>query len=118
RDMPGKAAAGVAALAFALALAPDALAQDLSQPIEEGVREQSCKALTGGTAGVPDQAPAETGAEFPSSWTPAPAGLLPDHVYLRTQTETFNRLYEFATRNGTIYGRKRDTGTWRELPLP
>src|SRR5437762_2217529 len=45
--------------------------------------------------------------------------LLAEFLYLRTQTESFNRLYEFATRRGAIYVRSRDeAGPWRTLPLP
>lgn len=111
--------AGAATAAVALALAPAALAQDLGGPVEEGAVEQSCRSLVGGTAGAPDQVPAESGGPLPASWPEAPAGLLPERVFLRTESETFNRLYEFATRNGTIYGRTRDGAEpWRELPLP
>jgi hypothetical protein len=40
-------------------------------------------------------------------------------VFLRSPTESFNRLYEFATRGGRIYVRARDgNGPWRQLPLP
>ena len=126
--MRGGFAAAAAAITFALA--PVAPAQDPSEPVGEGAVEQSCRTLTGGTAGLPDQAPggrrrrpavaaAEGGGELPASWPEAPAGLLPERVFLRTPSETFNRLYEFATRGGTIYGRTRDGGEpWRELPLP
>ena len=68
---------------------------------------------------MPDQAPAESGAEPPATWPEAPAGLVPDAVHLRTPTESFNRLYEFATRDGRIYARAREsTGPWRQMPLP
>ena len=98
---------------------PLAAAQDPAEPVGEGAAEQSCRTLVGGTAGLPDQVPAEVGGELPQSWPEAPAGLLPEHVYLRTETETFNRLYEFALRDGTIYGRTRDGAEpWRELPIP
>jgi hypothetical protein len=111
--------AAIAVPVVALVLAPVALAQDPGDPVEEGVIEQSCRALQGGTAGAPDQVPAEPAGGIPPSWPEAPAGLLPERVFMRTATETFNRLYEFATRAGTIYGRERGTeGPWRELPLP
>ena len=114
-----RASAGAAVAAFALALAPVAAAQDPGGPAGEGAAEQSCRALVGGTAGLPDQAPAEPAGELPQSWPEAPAGLLPDRVHLRTQTESFNRLYEFALRAGTIYGRTRGGAEpWRELPIP
>jgi hypothetical protein len=109
----------IATVALVLAAVPPALAQAPDLPVDESVREQSCKSLQGGTAGVPDQAPAGPVGGIPATWPEAPAGLLPSHVYLRTQTETFNRLYEFATRKGAIYVRARDeTAPWRTLPIP
>ena len=111
--------AATAALALALAPAGAAQTQPPDQPVEEGVREQSCRSLQGGTAGVPERTAAEPGAGIPPTWAEAPAGLLPDRVDLRTATETFNRRYEFATRDGQIYGRVRgDNGRWRQMPLP
>jgi hypothetical protein len=101
-----------------LALAPGALAQEPTGPVEEGAREQSCRALQGGTAGAPDHVPVESGGGLPATWAEAPPGLLPERVFLRTSSETFNRRYEFARRKGSIYGRARGGGTWRELPLP
>src|SRR5436305_12871924 len=74
-------------------------------PVEQGAIEQSCRSLAGGTAGTFDQTTNATPGAFPPTWPVAPKGLLPAHVWFRTQTETFNRLYEFATRNGQIYGR-------------
>jgi hypothetical protein len=104
----------------AFGFAPAALAQDPAGSVTDGVVEQSCKALLGGTAGLPDQIPgADVGGELPASWPQAPARLLPERVHLRSERETFNRLYEFATREGTIYGRTRGgQEPWRELPLP
>jgi hypothetical protein len=115
--MRGRGSAAIAAIG--LALASPAFAQDPGAPLEEGLREQSCRSLQGGTAGAPDHVPAEPGAGLPPTWAEAPAGLLPERVFLRTPAETFNRRYEFATRSGAIYGRARDgAGPWRELPLP
>src|SRR4051794_25681127 len=109
----------IGAVAIVLAAATGARAQAPDLPIDESVREQSCKSLQGGTAGVPDQAPAGPLGAIPATWPEAPAGLLPSHVYLRTQTETFNRLYEFATRKGAIYVRARGAADkWRTMPLP
>jgi hypothetical protein len=114
-----RAQVAAAAAALALGLAPAAGAQGLGDPVEEGLREQSCRALAGGTAGAPDQAPAESRGGIPSMWARAPAGLLPNRVVLRTASQTFNRRYEFATRAGTIYVRARHgTGPWRKLPVP
>ena len=111
--------AALTAVFIALLPTPGASAQDPADPVEEGAREQSCKTLTGGTGGLPDHAPAEAGAAPPATWAEAPAGLLPASVPLRTRTESFNRLYEFATRGGEIYTRTREgMGTWRQVPLP
>jgi hypothetical protein len=101
-----------AVAAVALVLLPAA-----AGPVEEGVREQSCKALAASTAGLPDQVAAEPGAGLPATWPAAPAALLPKRIYLRTATETFNRRYAFATRKGEIYAQARG-GQWRRMPLP
>src|SRR3954447_6201763 len=95
-------------VAVALAVTATARAQAPSLPVDESVREQSCKSLQGGSAGTPDQAPAGPIGGIPATWGEAPAGLLPEHVHLPTGTETFNRLYEFATRRGAIYVRARN----------
>ena len=119
--MPAAVYRAIAGVVIALAAAPAALAQAPDLPIDESVREQSCKSLQGGSAGLPDQAPAEPAGGIPVTWAEAPAGLaLPKRVYLRTQTESFNRLYEFAARRGAIYVRSRDAEAepWRTLPLP
>jgi hypothetical protein len=106
---------GIAVALAALALATPAHAG----PVEDSLVEQSCRALTGGTMGVPDVYASESAGGFPAAWPEAPAGLVPDEVALRTETETFNRLYEFVTRGGTIYGRVRSSGdVWREVPIP
>src|SRR3954454_1003331 len=120
------------ALAIAVLLAAQAVpaaAQDPTGVVGEGAREQSCRALAAGTVGGADQATAgnEQAADptpatgLPATWPEAPAALkLPREFPLRTTHETFNRLYAFVTRNGTIYARPRTEGTsaWRELPLP
>ena len=104
----------VAAVGAVLALAPAAAAD----PVQEGAVEQSCRSLQAGTGGIHDLAPADGPTTFPVTWPEGPAGL-PAHVYLRTQTETYNRRYEFVTRAGQIYGRPRDSADpWRQLPLP
>ena len=108
-----------AAAVAALLLPSAAIAQDPADPVHEGAVEQSCKSLQGGTAGLPDHVPAESGAEPPATWPEAPPGLLPSEVDLRTPSESFNRLYEFATREGRIYVRAREAnGPWRQMPLP
>ena len=110
-------AAAAAALALALGASP-ALAQ--TDPVEEGAVEQSCRQLAASSAGAPDHVPAEPGPGIPAAWAEAPAELgLPAEVQLRTPSETFNRRYEFATRQGRIFGRDRGAGgPWREMPLP
>jgi hypothetical protein len=108
----------VLAVLSAMAAAPAGFAAS-PDPIEQGLIEQSCKSLQGGSAGTPYDESDAGGPTFPAAWPEAPEGLLPAHVYLRTQTETFNRKYEFATRGGEIYGRPRNSvDPWRELPLP
>jgi hypothetical protein len=116
---------GVAAIAVAgLALAGScsaAHAQDpYSGPVGEGVREQSCKALEASSAGLPDQAPADGDTGALAALPAAPPGLLPDEIDLRTQTDSFNRRYSFATRAGTVYAQARATSdrSWHELALP
>ena len=111
--------APVVAAVVALLAPGAAYAQDPTDPVEEGAVEQSCKSLQGGTAGLPDHVPAESGAEPPASWPEAPEGLLPEAVHMRTPAQSFNRLYEFALRDGRIYARARDAGgPWRQMPLP
>jgi hypothetical protein len=102
--------------AVALVLAATA-APAIAGPIDEGVREQSCKALAASTVGLPDQAQEGPGAGLPAAWARAPAGLLPRRVYLRTATESFNRRYAFATRHGEMYAQVPG-GDWRQMPLP
>src|SRR3954447_6881150 len=90
-----------------------------TDPVEQGATEQSCKSLQGGTAGTPYDSTDAGSDQFPATWPEAPTGLLPAHVYLRTETETFNRRFEFATRHGEIYGRGGGPNDpWRQLPLP
>ena len=102
------------ALALGTLAAPAA-----ADPVDDSLVEQSCRSLTGGTMGVPDNYASESPGAFPAGWPEAPPGLLPDAVAMRTQATTFNRLYEFATANGAIYGRVRESGDpWREVPVP
>lgn len=115
----GVAAIAVAGLALAGAAAP-AHAQDPSNPVEEGVREQSCRSLAASSGGLPDQAPAEGDSGALAALPAAPAGLLPDTIHMRTRSDSFNRRYSFATRNGTIYAQSRAgaDASWHELALP
>jgi hypothetical protein len=111
--------ASLVAALFALLAAGVAFGQSPTDPVEEGAVEQSCKSLGGGTAGLPDHVPADSGGEPPASWPEAPEGLLPAAVDLRTPTQSFNRLYEFALAEGKIYARAREsTAAWRQMPLP
>ena len=106
------------AVLLALGAVPS-IASGPGGPVEEGAIEQSCRSLAGGSAGTFDQTADPKPDAFPATWPTAPSGLLPQHVWFRTQTETFNRLYEFATRGGQIYGRAHDSNdAWRQLPLP
>ncbi|MFC9993324.1 hypothetical protein [Nocardia sp. NPDC127526] len=44
---------------------------------------------------------------------------LPDRVYFRTSTETFNRRWSFAARNGNLYVKAAEAqGDWRSMALP
>lgn len=115
--------ARTATLLTLLAAAAPAPAHAQNQdPLEAGtevLKEQSCRTLLGGTVNAPDTTVPPAAGALPQSWPPAPAGLLPPSILLRTEHETFNRLYEFATRNGTLYAHVRgDAGPWREMPLP
>jgi hypothetical protein len=111
--------APLAAALVALLVPGAASAQEPTDPVEEGAVEQSCRSLEGGSAGLPDHVPGESGSEPPATWPEAPAGLLPAAVHLRTPSQSFNRLYEFATDGGRIYARARDSsGPWRQMPLP
>jgi hypothetical protein len=90
-----------------------------ADPVGDSLVEQSCRSLTAGTMGTPDDYASASPGQFPASWPEAPAGLLPGTVPMRTESTTFNRLYEFVTTGGTIYGRIRDSqDPWRELPIP
>jgi hypothetical protein len=107
------------ALLALLAAAAPARAQAPAETLGEVVREQSCRTLLGGTVNAPDVAVPARAGTLPSAWPAAPAGLLPREVLLRTERETFNRLYEWATRCGEIYAHVRgDAGPWRRMPLP
>ena len=122
-----------AALAAALlGLAAPAQAQDLGGTAAETAREQSCKALYAGTVGAADEAiggaagptdglPVEPAAGIPETWAVAPAELgLPERIDLRSETETFNRRYDFVTQAGRIWVRHHagEHGPWRAVPLP
>jgi hypothetical protein len=102
----------VVTMALGVAAGPAA-----ANPIDDGVREQSCKALAASTVGQPEQTGAEGPSTLPAAWPAAPRGLLPPRVYLRTRTETFNRQYAFAVRHGAIYAQVPGH-EWRRMELP
>jgi hypothetical protein len=116
----GVTAAAVAGLVLAAASTAHAQVPPYSGPVEEGVREQSCRSLAAASAGLPDQAPADGDSGALAALPPAPDNLLPPEIHLRTRTDSFNRRYAFATRNGTIYAQRKegDDRTWHELALP
>jgi hypothetical protein len=113
----GVAAVVVAGLVFAGAAPAGAQYQG---PIDEGVREQSCRSLAASSTGFPDQASADQDTGALQALPSAPENLLPAEIHLRTERESFNRRYAFATRDGRIYVQGRTTAdrTWHELPLP
>jgi hypothetical protein len=104
----------VLVLALAVLAAPA-----YADPVEDSLVEQSCRELAAGTMGLPDDYASPAPGQFPPTWAEASPGLLPDRVPMRTQSQTYNRLYEFISHGGTIYGRIRDSqDPWRELPIP
>ena len=110
----------LAVCAVALVAARPAAAQAPTTPLAESLVEQSCRSLNpGGSGGAADPQRADPSTGLPPSWAPAPAGLVPARVDLRSSTETFNRLYEFALRGGRLYAHRRGAGDpWRTVPLP
>jgi hypothetical protein len=113
----------LAAAAFAANPPPDLVTDGIA-----GIaRQQSCRALVGGTAGAPESAavralPDRGNGTRPGDQTGAPASL-PARVPLRTTSTTYNRRYWFVLRRGLVYYRSnRDvTGIdqpWTELPTP
>jgi hypothetical protein len=65
-----------------------------------------------------------SGEPAPGAGTPLPnLGPLPDQVYFRTNTETFNRRYYFGAHAGGIFWKPNVEvtglgGEWQRLPLP
>lgn len=73
--------------------------------------------------GVSVKAEAQEGKDGAYPYTQlqqAPAGVkLPDKVYFRDNNESYNRIYEIALANGTIYMRKRNSSEpWKVAPQP
>jgi hypothetical protein len=108
------AAAATLAVVVVLGIAPAAHAQD-AQAVA-----QSCRALNpGGSIGAKDIVPADPTTGLPSTWAAAPAGTFPGRVLLRSATRSYNRLYDFALREGNLYARLIAGGDpWRAVPLP
>jgi hypothetical protein len=109
-----------ATIARALILAAIALAA-LALPSPAAAQlPSSCQlALNpGGTANTPDTVRGGPAQELPATW-PAGGKGLPDRVALRTRTTSYNRLYEFALRDGDLFARRRGADDeWRQVPLP
>ncbi len=96
--------AGAAALGLSLTLSASA-----------AVALSGC--TLGGTAGLPDMAPDQS-TEGLEAFPPAPAGL-PEQIYLRTTTETFNRRWSFIARDGRVFTKEAAArGGWREVTVP
>lgn len=71
-----------------------------------------------GTVGTPEVAVDESTAGL-ESLPPAAAVALPDQVHFRTTTESFNRRWTFATRDGHVYVKEATArGGWRTVALP
>jgi hypothetical protein len=121
------------AVAIALAAAP-AIGKPPPPPVgllidgvHGAVRQASCRALAGGTAGAPEsalvRAPPDRGSGLArGAVTNAPRSL-PGRLVLRTTRTTFNRRYWFALDHGRIWYRSNADVTgivqpWTELPTP
>jgi hypothetical protein len=118
------ACAGLGALAAGLAVVSGPAAAHASGA-PDPARQLSCATLAGGTAGGPDVPGASAAPNLGDSALNAgvPSGSLPDRVWLRSTTDTFNRRYYFALRGGQIYfkpnvERTGTDGPWRALPVP
>ncbi|MBL1077564.1 hypothetical protein JK358_24465 [Nocardia sp. 2] len=70
-----------------------------------------------GTVGTPEIGVDDTNAGLET--LPAAEIALPEQIYFRTSTESFNRRWSFAARDGRIYVKEAAAqGGWRSLPLP
>ncbi len=86
-----------------------------------------CPELSMGTAGLPEDKSVRTGADrgnglAPGDPTSAPA-TLPDQIYLRSITQTYNRRYWFVLDGGRIFYKSNAEQTeieqpWAPLPTP
>ncbi|MEE1353072.1 MAG: hypothetical protein U0K37_04610 [Acutalibacteraceae bacterium] len=80
-------------------------------------------AMAGPIEGVSTKAqsfPGKDGAKKFDKLHRAPVNVeLPEHVYLRDSTQSFNRHYEIALADGVLYVKKRNTaGPWKVAPCP
>jgi hypothetical protein len=97
--------------------------------VEDRAQMLRCPDLAGGTIGTPESAaqPGRSGADEGNPLragdpTSAPAGL-PDQVVFRTDRQSFNRRYQFAVADGTIWYKSNTAVTgivepWAHLPVP
>ncbi|MEV0336342.1 hypothetical protein [Nocardia sp. NPDC050717] len=70
-----------------------------------------------GTVGTPEVTVDESTTGL-AAFAPATVDL-PEQVHLRTTTESFNRRWTFATRDGRVYVKEAAAvGGWREVALP
>ncbi|WP_433725623.1 hypothetical protein ACQP0C_30880 [Nocardia sp. CA-129566] len=70
-----------------------------------------------GTVGTPEVAEDDSNAGLDAM--PVAETAPPAEVYLRSSTESFNRRWSFAARDGHIYVKEAEvSGGWRHLPLP
>jgi hypothetical protein len=134
RSLTGASIAAILVLAgagIAAAAEPDPgelVADGLRGGIASQTSPRACPELTSGTAGMPEAI--TPGRETqdrgnglkPGEETSAPASL-PDAVYLRSTTATYNRRYWFVLRGGHIYYRSNAEVTgirqpWAPLPTP
>lgn len=88
-----------------------------------------CPELAGGTAGVPEAVP-QPGRSSQDQGNPLAAGgpttaprTLPDQVVFRSETQSFNRRYQFALTGGTVYYKSNTAVTdirepWAALAVP
>ncbi|MEV0550927.1 hypothetical protein AB0H98_29350 [Nocardia salmonicida] len=79
------------------------------------VADPAC--LPVGTVGTPEVTVDESTAGL-AAFTPATVAL-PEQVHLRTTTESFNRRWTFAARDGQVYVKEAAAlGGWRTVALP
>lgn len=116
---------------------PPGIPQDVSVPLGQLVRvgggtvsgadrAQSCTEMQSGTAGARELDPTnvpDVGNGLHAGDARTGPVSLPSVVPFKTGTETFNRRYWFALRDGRVWFRSNESVTgigqpWRELPVP